>query len=306
MSLPIPAARSRRAAALICLIALAVLAAACGGNTAANTPIAPSFVPAATVAPTPTAGAPTNTAIPATATEAPPSATAAPPSATPGLLPSIAVLAYHHFGVPAAGDYDVPLNKFEMHLKWLKHNDYESVSPQQLVDAIHDGYTLPAHPVMITFDDDNSEQYTDAAPLLEKYGYRGAFFIDTVTIGKRYFMTADQLKDLERRGHTLGTHTWDHRDLAILTMDEVKDQLNRSESDLEEVLGHKPLFMSYPFGAYNAEIVAELEARGYHGAFRLRDHADPVVDPAFMIHRQIIPGVWSMKDFANNVHWMEP
>jgi peptidoglycan/xylan/chitin deacetylase (PgdA/CDA1 family) len=306
LSLSITAARPARAAVLLCLILLPALTVACGGNTVDNTPVAPASVATATLAPTQPPAAPANTAVPATATEAPPSATPEPPTATPAPPPSIAVLAYHHFGVPAAGDYDVPLNKFEMHLKWLKHNDYESVLPQQLVDAIHGRDSLPAHPVMITFDDDNSEQYTDAAPLLEKYGYRGAFFVDTVTIGKRYFMTADQLKDLERRGHTIGTHTWDHRNLAILTMDEVQDQLNRSESDLEEVLGHKPLFMSYPFGAYNAEIVAELEARGYHGAFRLRDKDDPVVDPAFMIRRQIIPGVWSMKDFANNVHWMEP
>ncbi|HET7081172.1 MAG TPA: polysaccharide deacetylase family protein [Chloroflexia bacterium] len=294
-----------RAAALLCLILLPALLVACGGNSVDVTPGAPSPVRAATVAPTLPA-APTDTAIRPTDTAVLPNPTPAPPTATPGPPPAIAVLAYHHFDVPAAGDYNVPLTKFELHLKWLKHNDYDSVSPQQLVDAIHGRATLPAHPVLITFDDDNSEQYTEAAPLLEKYGYRGAFFIDTVTIGKRYFMTADQLRDLEHRGHTIGTHTWDHRDLAILTMDEVKEQLDRSESDIEAVLGHKPLFMSYPFGAYNPEIVAELKARGYHGAFRLRASDDPVVDPAFMIHRQIIAGVWSVKDFANNVHWMEP
>ena len=304
MLLSLPAARDMRAAALLCLILLPALLVACGGSTADSTPAAPSPIRTVTVAPTPPPAQPTDTALPPTAV--PPSPTAAPPTATPGPPPAIAVLAYHHFDVPAAGDYNVPISKFELDLRWLKHNDYESISPQQLVDAIHGRAPLPAHPVMITFDDDNSEQYTEAAPLLEKYGYRGAFFIDTVTIGKRYFMTADQLRDLERRGHTIGTHTWDHRDLAILTIDEVKEQLDRSESDMEAVLGHKPLFMSYPFGAYNPEIVAELQARGYHGAFRLHAPDDPVVDPAFMIHRQIIAGVWSVKDFANNVHWMEP
>ena len=75
-------------------------------------------------------------------------------------------LAYHHFGVPAAGDYDCSLETFEKHLRWLKKHDYESILPQQLVDAMHGKATLPAHPVMLTFDDNNAEQYLDAAPLL--------------------------------------------------------------------------------------------------------------------------------------------
>jgi peptidoglycan/xylan/chitin deacetylase (PgdA/CDA1 family) len=306
LSLSLPAAHRVRSAALLSLLLLPALLVACGGKTVDNTPTAISPAATATSAATQPPAAPTATAPPPTATAISPSPTPAPPTATPAPPAAIAVLAYHHLDVPAAGDYNVPLSKFELQLKWLQHNDYESVSPQQLVDAIHGRATLPAHPVMITFDDDNSEQYTEAAPLLEKYGYRAAFFIDTVTIGKRFFMTADQLKDLERRGHTIGTHTWDHRNLAILTMEEVKEQLDRSESDMEDVLGHKPLFMSYPFGAYNEDIVTELQARGYHGAFRLRGPDDPVVDPAFMIRRQIIAGVWSMKDFASNVHWMEP
>ncbi|MDQ2806171.1 MAG: polysaccharide deacetylase family protein, partial [Chloroflexota bacterium] len=229
-----------------------------------------------------------------------------PPTATPGPPPQIAVLVYHHFGVPAAGDYDCSLDKFEDQLQWLKAQGYESVLPQQWLDAAAGRTPLPPHPVMFTFDDNNGEQYTDAAPLLEKYGYRGVFFIMTVTIGKRYYMKADQLRDLERRGHVIGGHTWDHRNMAILTLEELQKQLDLSESDLNEVLGHKPQFVSYPFGAYTEDVVAELEHRGYHGAFRLRDPADPQVAPQFMIHRQIIPGVWSIEDFADNVHNMEP
>ncbi len=304
-----------RCLALLCL--LPALISACQGAPATVTAV-PTVPPPVTVAvPSPQVIPPsaTATAVPATvtltarpptATLVPATATLPPLTATPGPAPQIAVLAYHHFGVPAAGDYDCPLDKFEDHLHWLKAHGYESVLPQQLVDAIAGRATLPPHPVMFTFDDNNGEQYTDAAPLLEQYGYHGAFFVMTVTIGKRYYMKADQLRDLERRGHVIGGHTWDHRDMAILTPKELQFQLDQSEADLNEVLGHKPLFLSYPFGAYTEDVAAEVEKRGYAGAFRLRDANDPQVAPQFMIHRQIIPGVWSIEQFAASVHSMEP
>jgi peptidoglycan/xylan/chitin deacetylase (PgdA/CDA1 family) len=164
---------------------------------------------------------------------------------------------------------------------------------------------LPPRPVMITFDDNNAEQYAEAAPLLEKYGYRGAFFIMTVTIGKRYYMSAPELRDLEARGHVIGGHTWDHRDMAILEPEELQKQLDDSESDLQDALGHKPLFVSYPYGGYTQAVVAELQKRGYHGAFRLDNADDPPVDPPFMIPRAIIPGAWTLDEFAARVREME-
>ena len=264
----------------------------------------PTLIPLPTISLTATAPVPP-TAPPPTATRVPATATPSP-TATPGPPPQIAVLAYHHFGVPDAGEYDCPLDQFEAHLQWLKAHGYESVLPQQLIDVMAGRATLPPNPVMFTFDDNNGEQYSDAAPLLEQYGYRGAFFVMTVTIGKRYYMSAKQLRDLERRGHVIGGHTWDHRDVAILSPAELQKQLDMSEADLSEVLGHKPQFMSYPFGAYSEDVVTELQQRGYVGAFRLRDPNDPQVAPQFMIHRQIIPGMWSIREFAETVHSMEP
>ncbi len=290
----------------------ALVLAACGGSavptpTAVPLPVATPVPPRPTAVPlTATPMPPSATLVPPTATPVPPpTATPAPPTATPGPPPSVAVLAYHHFGVPEAGDYNCTLDAFEDQLRWLHKHGYQSVLPQQLVDALHGKAALPEHPVVFTFDDNNAEQYTDAAPLLEKYGFRGAFFIDTVTIGKDYFMSSAELRDLEARGHVIGSHTWDHRDLAILTLPEVQHQLDLSEADLVRVLGHKPAFISYPFGTYNEALVAELQARGYQGGFRLRDPDQPQVDPAFMIHRQIIPGAWSLDDFVAQLHSME-
>lgn len=65
--------------------------------------------------------------------------------------------------------------------------------------------------VSFTFDDGLRDQYEVAAPILEKYGYRGIFSIVTSWIGADdAHMTWDMVRDLQRRGHLVASHTINH------------------------------------------------------------------------------------------------
>jgi peptidoglycan/xylan/chitin deacetylase (PgdA/CDA1 family) len=86
---------------------------------------------------------------------------------------------------------------------------------------------------------------------------------------------------------------------------ELERQLKLSSADLAALLGRRPEYFSYPAGLYDERVVAALKAHGYQGAFGLHNPDDPVVDPAFMIRRQIIAGGWTLEDFATNIRWME-
>lgn len=46
------------------------------------------------------------------------------------------------------------------------------------------------------------------------------------------------------RGHTLGSHTWSHKDMTTLTYDEIHDELYRVEEAFIRILGKKPLYVS--------------------------------------------------------------
>ena len=54
---------------------------------------------------------------------------------------------------------------------------------------------------MITFDDTDEEQYSIGAAEMNKYGFKGVYFIMTISIGKPRYMSREQLKQLSDEGH---------------------------------------------------------------------------------------------------------
>ncbi|HST05725.1 MAG TPA: polysaccharide deacetylase family protein [Chloroflexia bacterium] len=272
--------------------------------------------------------APTVTPVPPTPTSPPPTATKAPtetptlaPSATPTTaatstptaIPAaerefVPVLCYHHIRDWEASDteddraYIVPPATLEEELKWLHDNGYTSVSAEQVYDYEINGLPLPPKPIMLSFDDNDDNQWTYARPLLDKYGFKGVFFIMTVTIDKENYMTADQLKQLDAEGHDIEPHTWDHHMVTDYTTDDDwQQQIVEPKKTLEDLLGHPTPFFAYPFGVYDAEATQKLEAFGYKGAFRLAEVMDDSVKPQYALERRIANSYWTMDQFETVV-----
>jgi peptidoglycan/xylan/chitin deacetylase (PgdA/CDA1 family) len=60
------------------------------------------------------------------------------------------------------------------------------------------------------------------------------------------------LKELTNRQHTLGSHTWSHKDLTTLSYDELHDEFWRVEEAFIRILGKKPLYVSLLFPLYSS------------------------------------------------------
>ena len=61
-----------------------------------------------------------------------------------------------------------------------------------------------------TFDDGGVSYYTVVADRLEAQGWRGHCFVSTDFIGQRGFLTAAQIRELDARGHVIGSHSASH------------------------------------------------------------------------------------------------
>jgi len=283
--------RMRYLLLLFVLVALWMVAGCDSGAAPTPTPVAPTATPLPTDTPEPS---PTPTIVP-TATS-----TAIPVSAR-GYVP---IFCYHHIRKWEKTDseddraYIVEPADLEAELKWLQEAGYQSVTSQQVYDYYANGVALPEKPVMLSFDDDDDNQYTNALPLLKKYGFKATFFIMTVTIGKENYMTAEQLKELDKEGHDLEPHTWDHHLVTEYTTEEDwQRQIVEPKKELETLVGHETPFFAYPFGIYDAQSAEKLKSYGYKGAFRLRDVMDDTVEPVFAIKRYIANGYWTLDEF---------
>ncbi len=109
--------------------------------------------------------------------------------------------------------------------------------------------------IVFTFDDGGVSFYTIIAPILEKYGWKGHFFISTKYIGTDGFLTVGQIKELSRRGHVIGSHSHQHKVLTELSVNDVENELCTSVKILSDILGKPICSISIPNGYYNREIL---------------------------------------------------
>jgi peptidoglycan/xylan/chitin deacetylase (PgdA/CDA1 family) len=111
-------------------------------------------------------------------------------------------------------DYDLTVTPaaFTQEIAYLLQNDYTSISLNRLSDALLYGLPLPAHPVVLTFDDGFLNEWQYAVPTLERAHYTAVFFpcsgIIGQTLGHESYMTAADLADLASSGFWVQDHTY--------------------------------------------------------------------------------------------------
>ena len=199
-------------------------------------------------------------------------------------------------------DYIMPPADLKAELKMLADSGYHTILPDQLYAYLTKGEALPSKPIMLTFDDTDEDQYMVAWPEMKKYGFKGVFFIMTVSLNKvPHYMTREQVKELFDAGNVIGSHTWDHHSVKKYQGQDWVTQIEKPTKTLEAITGTPIRYFAYPFGLWNPQAIPELKKRGFIAAFQLADKRDPV-DPLFTIRRIIVAGGWSLKTFSNAIN----
>lgn len=118
--------------------------------------------------------------------------------------------------------------------------------------------------VVFSFDDGGVSFYTKAAPILERYGFKGVFFISTGYIGTPGFLTEEQIKDLAERGHEIGSHTHTHpQDISKLSREEIQKEWKLSYDKLVSIVGDKITTASIPNGNSSQVVLEEAVNSGF-------------------------------------------
>jgi peptidoglycan/xylan/chitin deacetylase (PgdA/CDA1 family) len=229
----------------------------------------------------------------------------APPTLDPALVLSrkqVPILCYHQIrdwkpsDSKRSKDYIVPPETFRAQMKMLSDNGYHTILPDQLYQYLTRSMPLPDKPILLCFDDTDLDQYGTAYPELKRYGFKGVFFIMTVSLGRPRYMDKAQVKELFDAGHIIGSHTWDHHNVKKYQGNDWTIQIDKPTRVLEAITGKPIRYFAYPFGLWNRQAITELRKRGFIAAFQLNEKRDEQ-EPLFTIRRIIVPGYWSLKAF---------
>ena len=160
-------------------------------------------------------------------------------------------------------DLTVSSSLFEGVLKYLVDQQATSVSLDDLLAHYAGGPELPKRSVILTFDDGYADAYSEAFPLLQKYGMVGTFYVITDFVGRPGYLNWEQIAEMDAAGMTIGAHSLTHPDFTLIGPNELRRQLVEPKRALEEHLGHPVVHLAYPSGKYNAATVAASRAAGY-------------------------------------------
>jgi peptidoglycan/xylan/chitin deacetylase (PgdA/CDA1 family) len=169
----------------------------------------------------------------------------------------------------AADRYKLTVPDFDAQLAGVR--DVRSDSP--IVAA-----ALPRHaadpvaaargPFLITVDDGGASYYTHIAERLEHRGWRGHCFVTTDFIDQRGFMSRDELRSLDKRGHVIGSHSASHpARFSALPFDRMVSEWSRSCRLLEDILGRRIEIASVPGGYFSPDVARAAHEAGIRVLF---------------------------------------
>jgi len=188
----------------------------------------------------------------------------------PGDIP---VLMYHFIDTPERAALEknvVSRESFERQMQFLKKFGYHVLTMDEY-HAIQTGTRAPrGHEVVITFDDGNYTFADQAFPILEARGLPATMFVISENMKNQSegSMGIETLKKLQDSGLvTIGGHTKTHPFLSQLSESQIREELQGSKTELEQIFGRPVDYLAYPSGAINQTVVTLAQEAGYKLAF---------------------------------------
>jgi peptidoglycan/xylan/chitin deacetylase (PgdA/CDA1 family) len=142
--------------------------------------------------------------------------------------------------------------------------------------ATREDVTVPPGVVAVSLGfDDGFATHMLAADMLEAHDMRGTFYVILSRLGGEDYLTIEQVHELGVRGHEIAGHTFTHRNLAELPLDEAARELCDSRVAMREV-GWPAESFAYPFGGLSDELQEVARDCGFSSARGVAGLYDPM------------------------------
>jgi peptidoglycan/xylan/chitin deacetylase (PgdA/CDA1 family) len=174
------------------------------------------------------------------------------------------VVAFHRVrdDTPDSDALTIDTRTFESYCRFFARF-FNVVSLPALTTMLESGRP-PNRTLAITFDDGYRDNFTNAAPILEKLSLPATFFVVSRWVGTSIvpfwdrargveypWMDWSEIKALHARGFEIGAHTRTHVDLGAVSGNAAQREIAGAREDLESALGVRVDSFAYPFGTQN-------------------------------------------------------
>lgn len=254
------------------------------------------------------------------------------PAATTPQAVRVPIVMYHMIlRDPArSGKYIIPPETLENDLKWISDNGYHTVTVRDLIAYVYRGTPLPENPILLSFDDGYTNNYTYAYPLLKQHRMRAVLSV-VGSVSEQYTVSQDEnpnyatltwerIRELSQSGlFEIQNHTYDlhHTDglrkgctrlpgesveeyQALLLQDLVKNQ-----DAIENAVKSRPQAFVYPFGAISLESAETVKKAGFLSSFSCEEGINLLrmgdYESLYFLKRKNRPAGISSDDFFHNL-----
>jgi peptidoglycan/xylan/chitin deacetylase (PgdA/CDA1 family) len=225
------------------------------------------------------------------------------------------ILMYHRVadsGTPALDRYRLTPAALEEQLRYLRDAGYVGVTVQAWHAAMTARRPLPGRAVLLTFDDGYLDFYTNAWPLLKKYGFPATVFLVADRIGgvgewdaaygePAPLMDWPDILQLQGEGVEFGAHTCTHPPLTALSPERVTQEAARARSILTRGLGRPVSAFAYPYGDQDAVVRHLVGACGFTYGLTCEGRLSKLSDQLLSLPRLEITGADTLTTFVRKL-----
>ena len=157
---------------------------------------------------------------------------------------------YHRFNESKYPSTNIQMEVFKNQIEIIKKSNYNFNNP----DNFKEQFDIPKlnKEVLITIDDAFQSFYLEAWPYLKENKIPFILFVSTEPVGRRGYMTWDQIREVESKEFAfIGHHSHTHNYFIDETNDHFILDIEKANGIFVRELGYIPSFFSYPFGEYS-------------------------------------------------------
>jgi peptidoglycan/xylan/chitin deacetylase (PgdA/CDA1 family) len=232
-----------------------------------------------------------------------------PSGVTPEGFQIVPILVYHNLGPEQKGRMLMAGSKFAEEMRYLKERGYRVISMRDFLEFTEGRRQLPRKAVVLTFDDGYRSFREFAEPLLKQLGFSATLFVYTDYVGAgRAALTWKDLRELQDLGFDVEAHSKTHGDLRRKSGESEAEYAARMRAELglpqtlfRQHLGRPATILAYPYGAWDDDLLKQLEQYGYSTAFTVRRESNSAFITRRKIHRSQIYSEMSIEEFARNL-----